>query len=150
MRRREQRSEQRQTAAQTLAAAPGALLRTRPSLPRRVRLEQQRNLSGAGYKQVFKLVVQGSSEFSDGGYPVTAVIAACIAKMDGRTALGDIIAAVNAENRLDNADGLRRIVERDLPALIGAGLIDAALQPLGRNDPCPCGSGKKYKRCHGR
>jgi len=19
----------------------------------------------------------------------------------------------------------------------------------GRNDPCPCGSGKKYKRCHG-
>ena len=20
---------------------------------------------------------------------------------------------------------------------------------LGRNDPCPCGSGKKYKRCHG-
>ena len=31
----------------------------------------------------------------------------------------------------------------------------AAAQPLqtgekvGRNDPCPCGSGKKYKRCHG-
>ncbi|HLH75794.1 MAG TPA: preprotein translocase subunit SecA [Candidatus Binataceae bacterium] len=21
---------------------------------------------------------------------------------------------------------------------------------VGRNDPCPCGSGKKYKRCHGR
>ncbi len=21
---------------------------------------------------------------------------------------------------------------------------------LGRNDPCPCGSGKKYKQCHGR
>ena len=20
----------------------------------------------------------------------------------------------------------------------------------GRNDPCPCGSGKKYKHCHGR
>jgi len=20
---------------------------------------------------------------------------------------------------------------------------------LGRNDPCPCGSGKKYKHCHG-
>jgi len=19
----------------------------------------------------------------------------------------------------------------------------------GRNDPCPCGSGRKYKRCHG-
>ena len=21
---------------------------------------------------------------------------------------------------------------------------------IGRNDPCPCGSGKKYKYCHGR
>jgi preprotein translocase subunit SecA len=20
---------------------------------------------------------------------------------------------------------------------------------IGRNEPCPCGSGKKYKRCHG-
>ena len=20
---------------------------------------------------------------------------------------------------------------------------------VGRNDPCPCGSGKKYKHCHG-
>jgi preprotein translocase subunit SecA len=21
---------------------------------------------------------------------------------------------------------------------------------IGRNEPCPCGSGKKYKHCHGR
>jgi preprotein translocase subunit SecA len=21
---------------------------------------------------------------------------------------------------------------------------------VGRNDPCPCGSGKKYKYCHGK
>jgi len=21
---------------------------------------------------------------------------------------------------------------------------------VGRNDPCPCGSGKKYKHCHGK
>jgi uncharacterized protein YecA (UPF0149 family) len=20
---------------------------------------------------------------------------------------------------------------------------------VGRNDPCPCGSGRKYKQCHG-
>ncbi|MFC2081847.1 preprotein translocase subunit SecA [Candidatus Bipolaricaulota bacterium] len=26
----------------------------------------------------------------------------------------------------------------------------AALKEPGRNDPCPCGSGKKYKKCHGR
>lgn len=26
----------------------------------------------------------------------------------------------------------------------------AATQTIGRNEACPCGSGKKYKRCHGR
>ncbi len=26
----------------------------------------------------------------------------------------------------------------------------AGLPRVGRNDPCPCGSGKKYKQCHGR
>ena len=25
----------------------------------------------------------------------------------------------------------------------------AKLKKIGRNDPCPCGSGKKYKQCHG-
>jgi len=25
-----------------------------------------------------------------------------------------------------------------------------AAQKIGRNDPCPCGSGRKYKHCHGR
>jgi hypothetical protein len=23
-------------------------------------------------------------------------------------------------------------------------------EKVGRNDPCPCGSGKKYKLCHGK
>jgi preprotein translocase subunit SecA len=27
---------------------------------------------------------------------------------------------------------------------------DDGLPKVGRNDPCPCGSGKKYKQCHGR
>ncbi|MDD2762222.1 MAG: SEC-C metal-binding domain-containing protein, partial [Methylomonas sp.] len=25
-----------------------------------------------------------------------------------------------------------------------------AAEKVGRNDPCPCGSGKKYKQCHGK
>ena len=28
-------------------------------------------------------------------------------------------------------------------------LSDEELAGVGRNDPCPCGSGKKFKRCHG-
>src|SRR6202022_4444165 len=27
---------------------------------------------------------------------------------------------------------------------------DSAFDRAGRNDPCPCGSGKKFKFCHGR
>jgi hypothetical protein len=40
------------------------------------------------------------------------------------------------------------------PARVGGD--DAAVKTIhregpkvGRNDPCPCGSGKKYKKCHG-
>jgi preprotein translocase subunit SecA len=28
-------------------------------------------------------------------------------------------------------------------------LVKSEQEQLGRNDPCWCGSGKKYKRCHG-
>jgi hypothetical protein len=33
-------------------------------------------------------------------------------------------------------DDVQRTVRRDMPK-------------VGRNDDCPCGSGKKYKKCHG-
>ena len=40
-------------------------------------------------------------------------------------------------------------------ALGGGGTADAqpfvrSSQKVGRNDPCPCGSGKKFKQCHGK
>lgn len=36
------------------------------------------------------------------------------------------------------------------PMIIKADQQPAASKPeIGRNDPCPCGSGKKYKKCHG-
>ncbi len=34
--------------------------------------------------------------------------------------------------------------EKDKPVPVTVG------PKIGRNDPCPCGSGKKYKQCHGR
>jgi preprotein translocase subunit SecA len=34
--------------------------------------------------------------------------------------------------------------EKDKPVPVSVG------PKIGRNDPCPCGSGKKYKQCHGR
>jgi preprotein translocase subunit SecA len=32
----------------------------------------------------------------------------------------------------------------------GAAAAVASLPKVGRNEPCPCGSGKKYKNCHGK
>ncbi len=31
----------------------------------------------------------------------------------------------------------------------GAHNVPSSIGKVGRNDPCPCGSGKKYKKCHG-
>ncbi len=46
--------------------------------------------------------------------------------------------------------------ELDAISMVGSGGVAAPAQPtlnkykdVGRNDPCPCGSGKKYKKCHG-
>jgi preprotein translocase subunit SecA len=46
--------------------------------------------------------------------------------------------------------------QRELEAATMAGSSDGnqtaqrrSGEKVGRNDPCPCGSGKKYKKCHG-
>ena len=38
----------------------------------------------------------------------------------------------------------------DRGLLGGAAAAAPAVPRVGRNDPCPCGSGKKYKHCHGK
>ncbi len=43
------------------------------------------------------------------------------------------------------------VVRADSPTAAGAAKQQPAqAKKVGRNDPCPCGSGKKYKKCHGR
>ena len=41
------------------------------------------------------------------------------------------------------ADGLESEKSKGVP-------FQRAMGKVGRNDPCPCGSGKKYKQCHGK
>ena len=46
----------------------------------------------------------------------------------------------------------RNVVTNDPSALAGSQLPKVRqrkVQKVGRNDPCPCGSGKKYKKCCG-
>ncbi|MGH7665098.1 MAG: SEC-C metal-binding domain-containing protein, partial [Gemmatimonadaceae bacterium] len=60
----------------------------------------------------------------------------------------------------DQPPAQQQVARRD-PVVVGAGRtrsLSSAAEPVaggadwssvGRNDPCPCGSGKKFKKCHG-
>jgi preprotein translocase subunit SecA len=45
----------------------------------------------------------------------------------------------------DDPDNIPRIVEDEK-----AVPVKRDFTKVGRNDPCPCGSGKKFKQCHGK
>jgi len=48
------------------------------------------------------------------------------------------------------AGGAARPAARPLsPAELQQGTFVRGERKIGRNEPCPCGSGKKYKHCHG-
>ena len=53
-----------------------------------------------------------------------------------KAALQSINSVDGGQSALENPD-VNRTVVRETPK-------------VGRNDPCPCGSGKKYKNCHGK
>lgn len=50
-----------------------------------------------------------------------------------------------AEANSDEGEPQRRAVAQEHP-----GTLRNAAPKIGRNDPCPCGSGKKFKHCHGQ
>jgi preprotein translocase subunit SecA len=59
----------------------------------------------------------------------------------------------------EQSQEIERRQRRQLENLSFAGAGDASAKPaqpvhaenkVGRNDPCPCGSGQKYKKCHGK
>lgn len=57
------------------------------------------------------------------------------------------------QQRRAQADAMRQQLEHQAAATSGAssvGAVPAEAVKVGRNDPCPCGSGKKFKQCHGR
>ncbi|GAB3011465.1 preprotein translocase subunit SecA [Bowmanella dokdonensis] len=57
------------------------------------------------------------------------------------------------EQRRREADQNTRKVEQHESSTDNTGGVQTQLRDgpkVGRNDPCPCGSGKKYKQCHGK
>ncbi len=85
---------------------------------------------------------------------------------NGITAAEPSITSISAEERkaaqdvfADFTRGIEKKKQKELDAIsmVGSGGAGTAPQPVfnkykdvGRNDPCPCGSGKKYKKCHGQ
>jgi len=72
---------------------------------------------------------------------------------------------IQAQSDVDEMEEQRRQADQsqhnyqhdDVEAIGGEAPVEAHAQPavraetkVGRNEPCPCGSGKKYKQCHGK
>ncbi|WP_284046771.1 preprotein translocase subunit SecA [Cupriavidus campinensis] len=51
---------------------------------------------------------------------------------------------------VEDASLARRSTAQAAMAAMGADVAVAGMPKVGRNDPCPCGSGKKFKQCHGK
>jgi preprotein translocase subunit SecA len=120
---------------------------------------------------IFRVTVQKQPAPAVGGDPAgAAAMAAGVAALTGaraRAAAGARAgsAAAGAAAATPAPSGVRNVQERlgDGPATNGSGAGAAEAAPgqarpgytptgerIGRNDPCWCGSGAKYKKCHGR
>ena len=70
---------------------------------------------------------------------------------------------IEAQERMRRAEAAQKMnfqhSQSSAESAEGGGVISGPLKAetfireerkVGRNEPCPCGSGKKYKQCHGR
>jgi preprotein translocase subunit SecA len=65
----------------------------------------------------------------------------------------DEVPKADVEQHVENV----RLQHADYDTALAAAAVEKKSQPtvrpgqkVGRNDPCPCGSGRKYKHCHGK
>jgi preprotein translocase subunit SecA len=110
----------------------------------------------------------GSGGDGDGGGPRGRSRAPARAPSRRYNALGILEETATSENEAEGEDAALDIapdvppkpgvLARKDPVVVGAGrtrtlnepaLADVDWSNVGRNDPCPCGSGKKFKKCHG-
>jgi len=61
-------------------------------------------------------------------------------------ALGSFI-SIAAQHECDHLFGVVLPSKEGVQEIAGAPVESAGLAKVGRNDPCPCGSGRKYKKC---
>jgi hypothetical protein len=64
-------------------------------------------------------------------------------------ALSQLIALLDDTGRSEESRALLAASTDVEPRVEAMPRVDVKFAPVGRNEPCPCGSGKKYKKCHG-
>ena len=90
--------------------------------------------------------MSGPSELAGtgSGAPATGPMAASGPPRAGRVETAELAATGVAATALKQPEAkpTQQVMRPEAPLQGG--------ETVGRNDPCPCGSGKKYKKCHGR
>ena len=56
----------------------------------------------------------------------------------------------NKAERISNVTYSAPTETGEVETTVDEATVQAVVPRVGRNDPCPCGSGKKYKQCHGK
>ncbi len=76
-----------------------------------------------------------------------------LAQVQGEVGVGTNIPVVELRPSADASsivgEAIAEAKKIDGARVITVGANGSAEDKVGRNDPCPCGSGKKYKKCHG-
>jgi len=68
-------------------------------------------------------------------------------KNEGHKAFGQLLATIDANIAENILKAGLQVTQKSAPQ---SHVVESGKKEPGRNDPCPCGSGKKFKKCHGK
>lgn len=70
-------------------------------------------------------------------------------RQENQYAKAQATSAPNAAEQIEGSQGYKQAVQNSVNQQVKQTPVIAE-DKIGRNEPCPCGSGKKYKQCHGK
>jgi len=114
-----------------------AIDRAEAAIRDRLKMEIESKLKQAGDDE--EVVLEASGD----GIPRVTII-----KKVHRPVIGLVDAKIAHWARAAYHSSLAKAAERKQEPTKGPVLLPVEKQNIGRNDPCPCSSGKKFKKCH--
>ncbi|HEY6057622.1 MAG TPA: preprotein translocase subunit SecA [Candidatus Limnocylindrales bacterium] len=138
--------------------APPAMAATRTSADGTSAAVRTTTGSGDGARVAAAAGVGASAQAAGAAGSGAGVGASMAAQSVPRTTGGSVWGPAPLARGLPTSPGLRAMQESLGDRPVGGGLPPGGVRPgytpsgarIGRNDPCYCGSGLKYKKCHGR